>query len=141
MKEGGWLNARVERRHEDGSIDVRVWPLDDSQPLPKPEKHLLVKLRQARNPKHHRKYWALMGALAQASDRWQSAEDVHRWLKWELKMYTPVAVRDGYTVLEWESTDFASMDQRSFAEFYETALATIALETGINADALVREIE
>ena len=95
---------------------------------------VFLKVRKPRNIKHHRKYWGMLASVVEATDRWPSTEAMHRWIKWELGMYTPVAVRDGYTVLEWDSTDFAAMDQRAFGEFYDRAIATVVFETGIDPE-------
>ena len=136
MIEGGWLPAKVQRSADTGRCTLAV---DfGEQPVPTVD-YVLVKVRQARNVKHHRKYWGLLKAVVDATGRWHSVEDMHRWLKWELRMYRAVAVRDGYTVLEWDSIDFAAMAQREFAEFYDRALAIIAFETGIDAEALKKE--
>ena len=99
-------------------------------------KIVFIKVRRARNIRHHRKYWGLLEAVVDATDHWPSPEAMHRWLKWELQMFVPIEVKEGHIVLEWDSTDFAAMDQTAFNEFYDRAIAAIVLETGIDPEAL-----
>ena len=111
-------------------------PRDAKYSLPKAGADILVQIRQPRNVKHHRMYWSVLAAVVDATDRWPSSKALHRWLKWRLQMYQPVAVQKELVVLEWESTDFASMGQAEFKTFFDKALNAIHAETGIDPDAL-----
>ena len=126
-----WIPAKVLETSEYGTT-LRLPPghVGDG------DSTVFLRVRRPRNIKHHRKYWGMLASVVDATDRWPSTEAMHRWIKWELGMYTPVAVRDGYTVLEWDSTDFASMDQRAFGEFYDRAIAAVVFETGIDPEGL-----
>ena len=133
-----WRTARVHREHPTSGILLHV-PRDSRSTLPSLDEDVLVQIRRPRNIKHHRLYWALINEVAESTGRWPSAEALHRWVKWKLEMYRPVAVKNELVVLEWESTDFASMGQDEFRTFFERAINTIAEETGIDPEALRKE--
>lgn len=126
-----WIGAKITEKHSDGSITVRVEPLVNGT-YPAAGTDVLVKLRQPRNLKHHRLYWALMKLVAECAPAWNNAEAVHQWTKFRLGMYRAVEVVRGTVVIEWESTDFAAMDQTRFTAHFDAAIAEIAMETGID---------
>ena len=100
---------------------------------------VLVQIKQPRNLKHHRKYWGLLRLVVDATGNWPSVDAMHRWLKLELRMFTPTELVDGRLVLEWDSIAVESMDQREFSAFYERAIAAIIMETGIDPITLMEE--
>jgi len=127
-----WLYARRQGK----SLNVH-W---QEGTMPPEGKQVLVKVRQARNAKHHRKYWGLIAAIVEATGAWPSPEACHRWVKARLQHYEAVEV-DGRIVWEWLPTDFASMPQAEFSRFYEAALAELALETGLDPETVEIERE
>lgn len=130
-----WRPARVHQEHPTSGILLHVPRAADST-LPKKGTDVLVQIRQPRNIKHHRMYWAMVGAVVDATDRWPSSESLHRWIKWRLDMYRPVAVHDNLVILEWDATDFASMGQAEFKGFFDRAMTLIHDETGIEPESL-----
>ena len=95
-----------------------------------------MRVRKARNVEHHRLYWAMLGNVVAATDRWPTTESLHRWIKYQLDMFTVTALKDGLVVVEWESTDFMAMGQDEFHKFFDLAVVEICLETGIDPMAL-----
>ena len=126
-----WLPAKRE-----GNAMRVWWPEGYAKP---PEgKSILVKVRQARNVKHHRKYWGLLKAVVEATGRWPSPEAAHRWIKVQLEHYQ-LAQIDDHTILEWLPTDFAAMGQAEFSKFYDGAIFHIAVETGLDPETIKKE--
>lgn len=135
-----WRRARVLANDPSGKAVIELdAPGRGQSPLPAAGSTVMVEIRQPRNLRHHRKYWALLNKVVTATGRWPTAEACHRWVKWELRMFVPIAQKNGLMVIEWDSTDFNTMSQQKFGEFYERALNCIALETGIDAESLRAE--
>ena len=104
-------------------------------------KEVLVKIRRARNVKHHRKLFALLNKVKDNSDQWPSV-DV---LLDELKLATGLAevrvntlTKKAYAVPA--SISFASMAQDQFAAWYEQAIVIAARAIGTTPEALESEI-
>ena len=124
-----WLEARHHGVLKDGRQLIAVRPGRDPVPTEKP---FLVKVRRPRNLKHHNLYWAMIGAVSDATGLWKTAQALHRWLKMELGMYTVVGVEGDRILIREDSTDFMAMGQDEFRDFFDLAVATISLETGID---------
>ena len=129
---GGWLSARMK----DGQ-PVISWPADYARP--DDGRHVLIRVRQPRNIKHHDKYWGLLAAIVEATGRWQTKDECHRWIKLQVGHYRQHPQPEGYILCELLPTDFAAMPQAEFTEYYALALAALAMETGIDPETLERE--
>ena len=126
-----WIEAKVL-----GIVTLQVASPDA---LPAIGADILVQIRKARNIKHHRLYWALLHAVVEATNLWSDADELHRWLKIELGHYIPHVQPNGTVLCELMPTNFAAMDQITFGNYYSRAIAAIAIETGIDAEALIEE--
>ena len=105
-------------------------------------KEVLVKIRRARNVKHHRKLFALLNKVKDNSDRWPSVEV----LLDELKLATGLAevrvsLLNGKPYAVPASISFASMAQDKFAAWYDQALVIAARAINTTVEQLEREIE
>lgn len=80
-------------------------------------------IRAPRNIKLHRKYWVLMGILAESCDRFETAEHAHFAIKAALGhgewFLAPKATREVFIPYP---TDFESMDGDAFSDFYNQAV-------------------
>ena len=127
-----WQRAWMQDVDDRGRATVVIDP-DPEAPWPKEETSFLVRVRRPRSPQHHRLYWGMLRAVVKSTARWPSADSLHKWVKYQLDMYEIAEVRpDGVIVIEWEPTDFESMDQTDFHVFFENAVAAIVFETGID---------
>lgn len=101
-----------------------------------------VTVKLPRNPAHHRKFFALLNTVWQASGDWGSVEDLLIELKIRLGITKNVVVREsGEIVKILGSINFASMDQRAFEDFYERALLALCeMAGGIESHALRDEV-
>ena len=133
-----WLPASTQHL-ENGSATIVVQK--GESPIPEPGTTYLVRIRRPRNPKHHRLYWGMVRHIVEATDRWPTETALHRWIKYELGLYTIQAVDHGKFIVEWDSTDFMSMDQARFSDYFDRAVIAICLECGIYPLDFEREIE
>lgn len=106
-----------------------------------------VTMRRPRNPKHHRKYFALLGLVWEQLDH--SEYPTIETLLTELKIRTGHYDRrdllvDGkrYPVLTPKSISFANMDQTEFEAFFDRCCDHIAKDVlpGITREDLRREV-
>ncbi|MGV6875882.1 hypothetical protein ACUSIJ_24755 [Pseudochelatococcus sp. B33] len=102
---------------------------------------VLVTLRRARNPKHHRLLFAALRKVVDNTDRWPS-EDV---LLDELKLATGLAevrvnLLTGKPYAVPASISFAAMDQTRFGEWFARATIALAQAIGVEHQELLAEI-
>lgn len=99
---------------------------------------VLADVRQPRNGKHHRKFWALVTTVWQATGDWGSPEELMDDLKIELGLCSErVCKRTGEIYKRPGSISYAEMDQLKFDEFYDRALAVLCeMAGGIEETAL-----
>ncbi len=123
----------------DGGSNIIIRFSNDGWPSPpRVGETIIASIRRARSVSHHRLYWGMLGAVVDATGRWKSKDELHRWVKFRLDLYD-AAEFDGKIFLEWKSTDFTNMDQSEFKEFFDLAIAEIAMETGIDPVDLRKE--
>lgn len=109
-------------------------------PLPKEGTTFLVRVRRPRNIRHHRKYWAMLGNIVDATGRWNTKQHLHEWLLYQLGYTEPVWINDQEYYERLKSTDFMAMSQDKFSEYFDLAVAAICLETGIDPDDLDKTV-
>ncbi|MCY3980510.1 MAG: hypothetical protein OXF51_01810 [Alphaproteobacteria bacterium] len=144
MSDTGWLNARV------GDL-TQVRPSFTPGPpllidwgdkaIPQIGADVLVKVWQPRNPAFHRRYWSLLHAVVDATGQWGTAEELHRQIKLWTGHYVRHEQPNGMVLAELLPTNVASMSKQDFEKFYDMALAAIAVEVGVDAEALLAEVE
>lgn len=125
-----WHAAELLSVNPDGTATMKVRP--GRRGWPPPDKPFQVALRRPRSHKHNNLYWATLGKVVEATGRWKSKELLHYWLKYQLGLYRPVAVKQGVVYVVYESTDFDAMDQGEFAEFFDLAMAELSLAIGVD---------
>lgn len=97
-------------------------------------------VRQPRNLKHHRKYWALCSLCADNSS--YTAEQVNDIFKLRCGITTQSQLADGTIVQHPGSISFAKMDQTGFAEFYDRVMSVVLMDIlpGVKQPDLEREL-
>ena len=91
-----------------------------------------VEIRQARNVKHHNKYWKLLDVVCENMDS-VKPETLHEVIK--LRTGHVLVVKTAKGIIELPgSTAFSQMDQQEFAAFYEAAVRFILTDVlpGVN---------
>ena len=123
MKDG-WRKAELKRIEADGSALLLVEG-DAEQGWPKPGEPFIVRVRKARSAKHHRLYWSMLRNVVEATETWETATELHKWLKYKLGLYTVIAIEKEKVIIEWDSTDFIAMSQDEFRRFFDKTVAAI----------------
>lgn len=103
---------------------------------------VMVEIRQPRNLQHHKLFRALLAKVIEAGAPFQNDDALLFWIKHKLGFVDRMLCPDG-TVLEMpKSTNFESMDQTKFRQFFEQAIELICTEVipGLEVSALVAEI-
>ena len=97
-----------------------------------------VQVWKPRNIKHHRKFFALLNLVNDATGLWGSIEELLIELKFRAGLIEQVALRStGEIVTIPASIAFHAMDESQFDEFYEKCLAVLCeMAGGIESDKL-----
>jgi hypothetical protein len=109
----------------------------------KDDRWVLCEVRNPRNVKHHRKYFALLQAVFPHQSQWPTFKSFQRQMKKALGHGEWVVSGDGkYKDFIEDSISFASMDQDEFEEFYSRALEIILTRIlpSVDLDDLNREV-
>jgi len=102
---------------------------------------VLVSIRQPRNPKHHRWFFALLRKVIDNTDgRWKNEEELLFALKMATGHCEPSPALTGEVVLFPKSISFASMGELAFKSFVARCLDEIHLNLGIDPDLLMDEV-
>jgi len=102
---------------------------------------VLVGIRQPRNPKHHRWFFALLRKVIDNTDgRWKNEEELLFALKMATGHCEPSPALTGEVVLFPKSISFASMGELAFKTFVARCLDEIHLNLGIDPDLLMDEV-
>lgn len=105
-------------------------------------KDVLVTIRRARNPKHHRLLWALLKKVVENTDRWSDERELLDSLKLATGLFEARIAFNGVPFAVPASISFAAMDQARFAEWYAKAVAVLARDVlNVAPDALRAEVE
>lgn len=81
--------------------------------------------KHVRNPKFHRKFFALMNMVFQNQERYTNLDHLRRDLTVESGYYDLRVDIHGCEVKEPKSISFASMDETDFNEYYNAVTDTI----------------
>jgi hypothetical protein len=82
-------------------------------------------VRRARNPAHHRKYFALLQAVFPHQQQFATTQDLLNALKIAAGLFDTGKTIDGIPYMIPKSISFASMTQSSFSEFYDRCVDII----------------
>lgn len=104
-------------------------------------KEIIVSIRKARSPLHHRWFFALLRKVVDNSEKWGNEED----LLDDLKHATGHVRRSshmltGEVVMIAKSISFASMAEDAFKRFKDRCLYVLA-RAGFDTDALMKEVD
>jgi len=103
-----------------------------------------AKIYKERYHKHHAKYWAILGNIVKNSEYFDGMKDpvdnLHDEIKFGIGHVLPRKITiEGkqYTIRLPKSTDFASMDQVEFEDYYERAMDWLVLQDYLNTEGIV----
>lgn len=108
--------------------DLIGWGPNDSAYLAKLEPGECIEsdTRKARNPAHHRKFFALFELAFQSQERYTNRRQFMTELKVRAGWYEEYITADGKLVFVPKSISWANMDQEEFAKFYAEAVTALA---------------
>jgi hypothetical protein len=105
-------------------------------------KDVLVTVRRARNPKHHKLLWALLKKVVENTDKWPDERALLDSLKLATGLFEARIAFNGVPFAVPASISFAAMDQTRFAEWFDKAVAVLARDVlNVAPDALRAEVE
>lgn len=134
------LDARAFVRRQHGLVPADIMADELLQALPI-GKEVLVTIRRARNPKHHRKLFALLRVVTENTDRWANEAVLLEDLKLVTGLFSTRV--SGFTGMPYPvpaSISFAAMDQTAFAAWYERALVKLAEVLGCTPSDLDQQV-
>jgi len=104
-----------------------------------------VEIKRPRNARHHRKFWALIGLVAENQEHYRNAEEVCTAFKFAIGHYDEqrfVVAGETYLHRQPKSISFAKMDQAQFEDFYNRAVEFLIKEVipGLDRADLEREL-
>lgn len=102
-----------------------------------------VAVQRKRNPRHHRKLFALLGIVVDNTDgRWPNASTLLEDLKMAIGLFEKRVSIGGRVYHVPKSISFASMDQAEFSLAYDQMVDVIVTRIipGLNRDELEREV-
>jgi len=89
-------------------------------------KQFLVEIKRARNPRHHRLFWALCALVADNSRHFQDAEQVATAFKVATGHVVPqINPADGKTYWFPKSIAYHAMPQDEFSAFFEKCVSLV----------------
>lgn len=102
-----------------------------------------VEIKQPRNSKHHRKFYALMNLIFKNQERYETLDDLVDMIKIATGHCKVYPKRNGDPVYLPRSIAFHNMDQTQFDEFYAKVLRLIDehIIPGLNEGEVKAEIE
>lgn len=105
-------------------------------------REVIVTVRKARNPKHHRKAFALLKIAMDADDRWPSLDALLDDLKEATRVghYAENKIT-GETRFVPGSISFSAMDQIAFNRWFRRALWVLSQVLSVLPEELEREVD
>ena len=82
-------------------------------------------LRRNRNPYHHRKLFALLGAVMEANNTFATTQELLGAIKLATGLFEIGKTVDGIPYAQAQSIAFVSMDQARFEQWYDKAVDVI----------------
>lgn len=92
-----------------------------------------------RNMAFHRRYFALLNRVVQASDDWPSVEALSFDIMLELKRGTYVVAKDGSSHFRPDSRAVASMPKAEFERLYEDTMKLLTKWLGCDPEMLLED--
>jgi hypothetical protein len=105
-------------------------------------REVLVTVRRARSPKHHRWFFALLRIVVSNSERWGSEEELLEDLKLAVGHVSKrVNIFTGHVFLVTKSINFASMGEDQFTRFRKRCLHVLAGALEVDPVTLMEETD
>jgi hypothetical protein len=102
-----------------------------------------VVIKQARNGKQHRLYWALMGLIYPHQSRYATQEQLSNAIKCAVGWCDQIELAGGRIMAVPKSISFANMPQEEFGQFFDKVIELVLekILPGVTSEDLRRELE
>lgn len=135
------LDARLYIRRPQGFVPADIMSEDAMNKVPIGATVMLT-MRRPRNPRHHRKLFALMHVVLEQTDRWADSTVLLEDLKLATGLFeTRVSALSGMPYPVPASISFAAMAQDRFEAWYEKAIRVLSEHLGTDVETLSREVQ
>jgi hypothetical protein len=105
-------------------------------------REVLVTVRRARNPRHHRLLWALLRKVVENSEQWADERALLDSLKLATGLFEARMAFNGIPFAVPASISFAAMDQGRFSEWFDKAVTILSRDVlGCAPEELRAEVE
>jgi hypothetical protein len=104
-------------------------------------REIMVTIRKARSPAHHRFFFALLRKVCEATGRWHDEDELLDAVKLATGHVRRVQRLDGEVLIMPRSINFASLPEGPFSRFKKRALYVIGQATGVDPETLMEEAD
>ena len=128
------------------TLDGKLRPTDDEGDNAlrklKVGSEVWVELRKARNPKHHRQYFALLHLVYDNQERYTSFDHFRAAVQMQAGHVEWIAALDGCAVPLPKSIDYSSLDEIQFSKVFSETMAVCVNDflKGVELDDLRAEV-
>ncbi|MGA0595652.1 DUF1367 family protein [Enterovirga sp. CN4-39] len=134
------LDARAFIRRPQGFVPADIMA-EDAMNKVAIGSTVLLTVRRPRNPKHHRKLFALLNVTLEQTDRWADSTVLLEDLKLATGLFeTRVSALSGMPYPVPASISFAAMSQERFEAWYAKAIQALSEHLGVDVEALNAEV-
>ena len=100
----------------------------------------IMEYKAKRNPKFHRKLFALLNLILQNQEYYKSIDNILEVVKFRARYFETIVLHNGNTHYKAKSISFSEMDNVAFEEFYSKTI-DVALElTRLSKEDIEEEI-
>lgn len=105
-------------------------------------REVMISIRKARSPAHHRFFFAMLRKVCENSEQWSNEEVLLDDLKMAVgHRETHVNALTGDTVVRAKSINFASMEEFTFRRFVKRCCFVLAKAIGVDPQELMDETD
>jgi hypothetical protein len=118
--------------------DVRA---DEMVGMIKEGQEVLVTIRKARSPEHHRWFFAMLRKVIENTEEWNSEEELLTALKFAAGHVDRCSLLDGTVVEMPRSINFGSMDEFQFRRWKDRAVYLLSQYIGVDPTEFMKEVD
>lgn len=135
------LDARLFIRRPQGFVPADIMA-EDAMNKVAIGATIMLTVRRPRNPRHHRKLFALLNVVINQTDRWADTTILLEDLKLATGLFeTRVSALSGLPYPVPASISFAAMSQDRFEAWYLKAIRALCDHLGTDIETLRREVD
>lgn len=102
---------------------------------------VMVTLRKARSPQHHRRFFAMLRAVTDNVDEWNDEEELLVAVKIAAGHVDRCSLLDGSVVEMPRSINFGAMDEFEFSRWEKRVVYLLSQYLGVDPNTFMKEID